>query len=63
MVAADKLAQREAKKKQLELLKKSRKKSLIIVLLYKKVSNYSTKVVIFVEEVNIVIEGEGSKRA
>ena len=45
MAAADKLAQREAKKRQLELPKKSRKKSLIVVLLYKKASNYSTKVV------------------
>ena len=63
MAAADKLAQREAKKRQLELPKKGRKKSLIVVLLYKKTSNYSTKVVTFVEEGNIVIEGEGSETA
>ena len=63
MAAADKLAQREAKKRQLELPKKGRKKSLIVVLLYKKTSNYYTKVVTFVEEGNIVIEGEGSETA
>ena len=34
-----------------------------MVLLYKKTSNYYTKVVTFVEEGNIVIEGEGSETA
>ena len=62
-MAADKLAQREAKKRQVELLKKDRKKSLIVVLPYKKTSNYSIEVVIFVEKVNIVIEEKGSERA
>ena len=63
IAAADKLAQREAKKRQVELLKKDRKKSLTIVLLYKKTSDYSIEVVTFIEKVNIVIEEKRSERA
>lgn len=44
MAVAKNLAVKEAKKKQLELLKKNKKKSLIIVLYYKRASDYSIKV-------------------
>ena len=59
--AAKKLAIKEAKKEQSELLKKNVKKSLIVVLPYKKASDYSTKVVVLTEKVDVAVEEEGSK--
>jgi hypothetical protein len=43
------------------VLKKNRKKSLIIILLYKKTSISSTKVVTFAKYIEVVIKEEGSK--
>ena len=60
---AEKEAAKEAQKKQLKLPKKNGKKSLIIVLPYKKTSNSSMKVVSFAKEVEVVGEVEGSKMA
>ena len=61
IVVAKKLAIKEAKKKQLELLQKNKKKSLIIVLLYKKTSNCSMKAITLAEKINIVAEEKRSK--
>ena len=55
------LAIKEAKKKQLKLLKKNEKKSYTVLILYKKTSNSSTKAVSFAEEVEVVAEVEGSE--
>ena len=61
MVAAKRLAAKEAKKKQSELPKKNEKKSLIVVLLYKKASDYSIKAGVLAENINVVAEEERSK--
>ena len=60
-MAAKKLAAKEAKKKQLELLKENKKKSLIVVLLYKKTSNYSIKAITLAEKIDIIAEEKRSK--
>ncbi len=58
---ADKLAAKEAIKTQPRVAKRNEKKSLIVVLPYKKASIGSTKAVTFAEHVEVVTEGEGSK--
>ena len=59
--AAKKIAIKEAKKMQSETLKKNTKRSLIVVLPYKKASDYSVKVVVVTENVDMVVGEEGSK--
>ena len=61
VAVAKKLATKEAKKKQSELLKRNKKKSLIVVLPYKKASDRSIKAVVLAEKVNVVVEGERPK--
>ena len=58
---ADKLATKDATKKQPKVSKKNGKKSLIVVLLYKKTSISFTKAVTFAEHVEVVTEEERSK--
>ena len=60
-MVAKKLTAKEAKKKQSELLKKNEKKSLIIVLPYKKASDCSTKATMLAEKIDVIAEREGSK--
>ena len=57
---AAKLAEKEAQKTQSKLTGKNKKKSLILVLLYKKTLNDSTRVLSFMEEVEVMPEGRGS---
>jgi hypothetical protein len=59
--AANKLAVKEAKKQQPWLLKKTEKQSFIVVLLYKKPANLSTKAVAFTKEIKVVLEEGGSE--
>ena len=57
---ADEIAIKEARKKQSEVLKKNEKKSLIVILSYKKASRSSTKAVTFAKQVEVVSEEKGS---
>jgi hypothetical protein len=59
--AADKLAEKVAKKKQLGLLNKDGKRSFIVVLSYKKTSNSLAKAVTFAVDVEVISEREGSE--
>ena len=58
---ADKLAAKQAAKSQPKVVKEKGKKSLTTILLYKNASSSSIKAVTFVEYIEVVIEGEGSK--
>ena len=58
-IKAKKTAEKEAKKEATKAAKTSQKKSLIVKLPLKSLSNVTTKVVSFVEEVDVIGEVEG----
>ena len=58
---ADKLAAKQVTKSQPKVIKEKGKKSLSVILPYKKASNSSTKVVTFAEHVEVIIKEKGSK--
>jgi hypothetical protein len=57
---ADKLAAKDAAKKQFKVPKHQEKKSLIVILLYKKTSISPPKRVTFSKDIEVMIEEEGS---